>query len=68
MNKQIRKVLDKAGYDQLSATQENMISCFLDYVDNGFFGNLDYNEALEDIKSGDITIENILYSMNKYLK
>ena len=68
MNEQIRKVLNKAGYNQLATTKDNLIDCFLDYIDSGFFGNLDCNEALEDIKSGDITIENILYSMNKYLK
>lgn len=63
MHDRIRDILDRAGYNHLDATEQNLIICFMDYVDAGYFGNLDYEEAKEEIESGDITIEEILSNM-----
>lgn len=44
-----------AGYRDLQPTKENLISCFLDYVDSGSWSNLSMEEAERDIKDGCIT-------------
>ena len=56
------EVLEAAGYEG-EATIENVIECFLDYVDSGAFGSIDYEEAKQEIKNGDITIEQICKNM-----
>lgn len=62
----IRKALDRSGYTHLEPTEENLIECFLDYVDNGVFGNLDYDEAKQEIEDGDITIKQICLNLIKF--
>jgi hypothetical protein len=54
----IHKALKRAGYD-CEPTEENLIECFLDYVDAGIWHNLDYDEAKEDIEDGEITIKDM---------
>lgn len=63
MQDMIQKVLEHCGYDDLEPTEENLIACFLDYVDCGRFGNLTYEEAKEEVETGDITIKSIINNM-----
>ena len=67
MTEVYRKILIAAGYD-CAATRENVINCFLDYVDTGAFGNLSYDEALEDIEDGEITIDQICSNLLRILR
>ena len=61
------EVLSAAGYEG-DATIENVIECFLDYVDSGAFGSIDYDEAKQEIEDGDITIEQICKNMLRVCK
>lgn len=45
MESLIRKALDAAGYIHEPATEEALRECFADYVDAGFWSNVD----IEDI-------------------
>jgi hypothetical protein len=65
MKELITKVLDHCGYSHLEPTEENLIECFLDYAASGSFGNLDYDEAKQDIEDGDITLKQICYNLLK---
>jgi hypothetical protein len=65
MKELITKVLNHCGYSHLEPTEANLIECFLDYVDSGAFGNLDYEEAKQDIADGDITFKQICYNLLK---
>jgi hypothetical protein len=65
MKELITKVLDHCGYSHLEPTEENLINCFLDYVDTGAFGNLDYNEAKELIEDGEISIKTMCSNLLK---
>lgn len=60
----IQCVLDHLDYDG-DPTEENLIRCFLDFVDHGKFGNLDYEEALDMINDGELTIKMICYNLLK---
>jgi hypothetical protein len=53
----IQKALDRSGYGHFEPNEENLVNCFLDYVDHGVFGNLDYDEAKELIEEGEITLK-----------
>ncbi|WP_163538339.1 hypothetical protein [Gracilibacillus sp. YIM 98692] len=61
----IRKALDNAGYFDAEATEENMIDCFLDYVDCDAFRGLSYEETKDDIEEGWITVDDIVYNMRR---
>ncbi|MDF9760862.1 hypothetical protein OKW24_002635 [Peribacillus simplex] len=50
------------------ATIENVIECFLDYVDSGAFGSIDYEEAKQEIEDGEITIDQICKDMLRVCK
>lgn len=65
MKELIRKTLDHCGYNEEEATEENLANCFLDYVDSGIFGNLDYEEAKQDIEDGEISFKMICYNLLK---
>lgn len=54
---QIRRALDKCGYQHLTATEENLRSCFRDYWDAGQFSNLE-EEDLEEV-----TLEQIVRNL-----
>ncbi|MEI2465049.1 hypothetical protein [Niallia taxi] len=58
MTEVYQRVLEAAGYN-CAATKQNVINCFLDYVDSGAFGSLDYDEAKEAIEDGEIAIDQI---------
>ncbi|PKR82414.1 hypothetical protein [Heyndrickxia camelliae] len=58
MNNLFKEVLETTGYI-CEPTKENVVNCFLDYVSEGAFANLNSDEALRDIEDGDITIEQI---------
>lgn len=60
----IVRALANAGYDD-DPTVENLVRCFLDYVDCGVFGNLDYEEAKEEIGEGSITVEDMCRNLIK---
>lgn len=51
----IKQALKAAGYDS-EPTEENLINCFLDYVD-GYGGDIE--DAREDIADGSITINHM---------
>ena len=51
----IRKSLDCAGYTHAPATLEALRECFMDYVASGYFCDLDYVDAKEQVESGEIT-------------
>lgn len=55
MNDLYRKALDAAGYDHEEATEENVRICFMDYVDAGYWSNLDA-DSVEDISVYDMCI------------
>jgi len=61
------KVLLAAGY-KCAATEQNVINCFLDYVDSGAFGSLEYDEAKEAIEDGEITIDQICRNFLRILR
>lgn len=65
MKELVEKVLDRCGYSHLEPTEENLIECFLDYCDHGVFGNLSYDEAKEEIESGDITLKIMCHNLLK---
>jgi predicted transport protein len=44
----IRKALDAAGYHHSPATEQALLECFKDYVDAGYWSNLD-SEDVEDL-------------------
>jgi len=64
MQQKIQRALTKAGYDS-EPTPENLTSCFLDYVDAGVWGNLQYDEAQEDIQDGEITVQDMCRAIMK---
>jgi len=64
MQQKIQSALTKAGYDS-EPTPENLTSCFLDYVDAGVWSNLQYDEAKEDIRDGEITIPDMCRAIMK---
>jgi hypothetical protein len=68
MTNEIAIILDEAGYGEHEPTTESLVRCFLDYVDTGAFSNLDYDEAVVDIKSGEISLNQIIRNMNRILK
>jgi hypothetical protein len=61
----IQKALDRSGYSYMEPTEENLVHCFLDYVDHGVFGNLDVEEAEDLIKDGEITLKMMCYNLIK---
>lgn len=63
MKELVQKVLDRCGYSHLEPTEDNLVECFLDYVDGGVFGNLTVDEAREDIDSGDISLKMICHNL-----
>lgn len=52
-----RHVLDAAGYDHADPTEENVRSCFLDYVAAGYWENV----SLEDVD--DITLDEMCLNL-----
>ena len=56
MRELIQKALNRCGYDG-DPTEENLVNCFLDYVDSGVFGNLDLDQAKDLIEDGEITLK-----------
>lgn len=48
-----RRVLDIAGYEHEEPTEDNVRGCFSDYVDSGFWSNLDL-EDVEEITTAEI--------------
>lgn len=56
MKELIEKALNKAGYTS-EPTEEELIICFMDYVDCGTWSNLTSDDTLDDINLGLITIE-----------
>jgi hypothetical protein len=65
MKEFIKKVLDHCGYEG-EPNESNLELCFLDYVDSGIFGNLTVEEAIEEIKDGDITLKMMCYNLLKH--
>jgi len=68
MYDQIQIILTHADYTDDDPTETNLINCFLDYVDGGAFSNLDYDEAADGIRSGEISLKQIIKAMNRILK
>jgi len=64
MKEKIQRALDHAGYNS-EPTPENLTSCFLDYVDAGVWRNMDYDEAKEDIREGEITVPDMCRAITK---
>jgi hypothetical protein len=64
MRELIQKVLDHCGYEG-EPTEELLIECFLDYVDSGVFGNLDYDEAKNLIEDGEISVKTMCSNLLK---
>lgn len=54
-----RKVLDAAGYHHAEPTEQNVRSCFADYVDAGVWRDID----MDDIE--DITIDQMCFNLLK---
>lgn len=56
MESKIIAALDHCGY-YCEPSVENLIICFLDYVDAGSFGNLDLEEAQQMMDDGELTVD-----------
>lgn len=50
----IAAALKKAGYDHMQPTEDNLKECFIDYVDAGYWWNID----AEDVEN--ITISEMI--------
>lgn len=61
----IRRTLEHCGYDQCDPTEQELVSCFLDYVDGGCFRELTVEDAKEMLREGEITIEQICRNLMK---
>ena len=61
---QIASTLKVAGYVDLEPTLDNLKACFLDYVDCGYWHNLNYDDAAADIDDGSITINDMIKALN----
>lgn len=61
----IREALDAAGYHHASANYESLKSCFLDYVASGYWGDLEFEDAIEQIKQGEITAKSMIAALRK---
>lgn len=62
MEELIQKALRYSGYPG-KPTEENLIECFLDYVDCSQFANLDLDEAKDLIEEGEITVSQMCYNL-----
>lgn len=62
MNLLITKALNSSGYNY-EPTEQNLVDCFLDYVDSGAWSNLQLDEAKEMIKDGELTVEQMCKSL-----
>lgn len=51
-----RQALDAAGYHHAPPTDQAVRECFVDYVDAGFWSNVDL-EDVKDISTGDMCRE-----------
>lgn len=59
----IREALDAAGYDHAPATLDALRECFMDYAAAGYFRDLDYLEAAENVENGSITPEMMIRAL-----
>jgi rRNA maturation endonuclease Nob1 len=53
----IRQALDKAGYQHVEATEENLVECFRDYADAGYWSNL----SDDDVE--DLSVDEMVYGL-----
>lgn len=58
-NSKIRRALDRAGYTHVDDTEENLIQCFMDYVDSGIWQDL----TMDDIEG--ITLDEMCQALLK---
>lgn len=47
MESMYRRALDAAGYNHVRATEKNVRECFKDYVDAGYWSNLEFDDVDE---------------------
>jgi hypothetical protein len=63
----MNKAIEAAGYEieGVDATEQEVIDCFLDYVDCGYFRGLTVDEAKQMIEDEEITIKEICLNILK---
>lgn len=63
----LNKAIEAAGYEieGFNATEEEVLNCFLDYVDCGYYSNMTVDEAKEMYESGEITLKDICHNIIK---
>lgn len=62
------KALDEAGYSDLSPIEENIIECFMDYVDTGAWENMfiqDGELCCDDYDAEEITPRSMAIALIK---
>lgn len=62
-NNNLLRALLASGYDG-APTEDNVRSCFLDYAAAGYWRDLDYEDALEGVADGSITIEDMTKALS----
>jgi hypothetical protein len=62
MKELIAKTLKHCGYDS-EPTETNLRECFYDYVDSGKFGNMDLDEAIYLVETGEVTVKEMCYNL-----
>lgn len=60
---EIAAALMAAGYGHMPPTRESLIECFLDYVASGYYGDLDYTDALEMVELGELADREIIRAL-----
>lgn len=64
MGVMLMQVLLASGYDG-EPTEQNVKSCFLDYAAYGYWRNLSYEDALEGVEDGSITVEDMIKALSR---
>lgn len=67
MQELLNRTIKIANYeiDLKNATLQDVLNCFYDYVDCGYYRDLTVDEAKEMYENGEITIKDICYNIIK---
>jgi len=63
----LNRVIESTGYEieGSDATVEEVLQCFYDFVDCGYFRGLTVDEVKEMYENGEITLKEICYNLLK---
>lgn len=60
----LKRALLASGYNA-EPTEESVKSCFLDYAADGYWNDLDYEDALKGVEDGSITVEHMTKALSR---